>query len=155
MDERKRVIKVKIDDWAQGSSKFHHEAWIGETRFYLKEKEGSVFEALKPLDIEADLLGSEDVSGIPLPTSPKHSGGLVSEDFSDFWENKGRFWIRHHARARSSLFVPQENSPGGPDVTLLSSIRETRLSPAVGPPPRHFSRSSASQARQLAKGSSL
>ena len=36
MDERKRVIKVKIDDWAQGSSKLHHEAWIGETRFYFK-----------------------------------------------------------------------------------------------------------------------
>jgi hypothetical protein len=72
MDEHKRVIKVKIDDWTQGSSKLHHEAWIGETRFYLKEEEGSVFQALKPQDIEADLLGSEDVSGIPLPTSPKH-----------------------------------------------------------------------------------
>ena len=138
MDEHKRTIKSKVDEWASGSTKLQHEAWIGETRFYLKEKEGSVFQALKPEDIETELLGSGEISGIPLPTAPKTSGGLLSEDFSDFWESKGRCWIRHHVRPRSSLFIPQENSAGGPDVTMLSSIRETRFIgskiPAPTPP---------------------
>ena len=31
--------------------------------------------------------------------------------------------------------MPQENSAGGPDVTLLSSVRETRCNPVVGLPP--------------------
>ena len=78
MDEHQRVIKVKIDEWTSSTGKLLHEAWIGESRFYLKEKEGSVFEALKQEDIQADLLGSDEVSGIPLPTSPKVPGSLLS-----------------------------------------------------------------------------
>ena len=86
MDEHRRILKVKLDDWNGGPSKLQHEAWVGEARVYLKEKEGSVFEALKPEDIGTKLLGSEDASGIPLPTVPRVSGGLMSEDFIYFWE---------------------------------------------------------------------
>ena len=83
LDEHKRAIKSKVDEWASGSTKLQHEAWIGETRFYLKEKEGSIFQALKLEDIETELLGSGEISGIPLPIAPKTSGGLLSEDFSN------------------------------------------------------------------------
>ena len=83
MCEHQRVIKAKIDEWKGSTGKLQHEAWIGESRFYLNEKEGSVFEALTHEDTQADLLGSDEVSGIPLPTSPKVSGSRLPEDFSD------------------------------------------------------------------------
>ena len=72
------------------------------------------------------------MSEAPLPVMVCH--GQISEDHSDYWEVKGRFWIRHHVRPRTTLFVPQEHSPGGPDDRMLSSIRETRFS-LVGLPP--------------------
>ena len=131
----KRVIKVKIDEWDSSTGRLQREAWVGESRFYLKEQEGSAFEALKQEDIQADLLGSDEVSGIPLPVSPKMTCSLLPEDFCDFWEQRGRFWTRHHVRPRSGLFLPKENSAGGPDVSMLSSIRASRFNPATGAPP--------------------
>jgi hypothetical protein len=133
MDGNQRVIGTKIDDWGtQGGSKIQGEAWYGQTRFYFKEVEGKIFKALNIKDIESELIGSETVSEIPLPVMVRH--GHTSEDHSDYWEVKGRFWIRHHVRPRATLFVPQEHSPGGPDVSMLSSIRETRFNLADHPP---------------------
>ena len=85
MDERQRVINVRIDEWTGPTGRLQREAWIGESRFYLKEQEGSAFEALKQEDTQADILGSDEVSGTPLPVPPEMSGSLVPEDFSDFW----------------------------------------------------------------------
>ena len=47
MDEHQRVIKVRIGERHGPTGRLQREAWIGESRFYLKEQEGSAFEALK------------------------------------------------------------------------------------------------------------
>ena len=133
-DPESPLCLPKIDEWMGSSGKLQHEAWTGQTRFYLKEQQGSVFKAISAEDMEAELMGSGDISEIPLPACPKSSSGIISEDFSDFWEAKGRFWIRHHVRPRSTLYVPQAHSAGGPDLGLLSSIRETRFSVVNAPP---------------------
>eukprot|EP00969_Alexandrium_andersonii_P047174 2070048-Alexandrium_andersonii.AAC.1 len=52
-------------------------------------------------------------------------GGLA-EDTADFWAKKGRFWIRHHVRPRLAAFALDTAMPGGAELQLLDSKRETR-----------------------------
>eukprot|EP00975_Prorocentrum_lima_P015819 3357195-Prorocentrum_lima.AAC.1 len=102
-------------------------AWRGETRFFIIENESSPFKALpQALQQELDDDGQKTLQELELPSDPYTKQGGLTEDTADFWEKKGRLWIRHHVRPRLTAFTPDNAMPGGPELQLLDSNRETR-----------------------------
>ena len=127
MDSHGRILQTQVDEWATGSTRFRGESWVGQTRFFLKTRSDSKHKPLTEEEIASETIDQDLIKDIPLPVNPRRSGTIINEDVSDFWEHKGRFWIRHHLRPRSALFVPQEHQPGGPDPHSLSNVRESRF----------------------------
>ena len=132
-DSTGNISKVKIDNWKTHPSYQYSPLPVkGETRFYLKEVEGSALRSFTDEEIKShkdmETSQSQELSDLKLPSDPRTSSAGISEDHIDYWTHKGRYWIRHHVRPRNSLYYPSEvQQPGGPDVTILSDIRETRF----------------------------
>lgn len=52
----------------------------------------------------------------------------------DYWIREGHLWKRVHIKARTQLYIPQQ-TPDGPDVTLLIPERTTIAKPISGSQP--------------------
>ena len=53
----------------------------------------------------------------------------TSEHTDDFWERLDKVWIRHHYQERTTFFMPDRMSSGGPRLETLHPLRLTICQP--------------------------
>ena len=97
-------------------------------------------EVVVPLVVEGG--SGPSVPLVPAPGVEVVEGGdvivpepeLDPRDITDWWEPviAKNAWVRFHGKFRSSLFVPREGDPTGPELAVLSKTRVTHVTYSDG-----------------------